>query len=88
MEGAVPFTLFLLVGIAVSGIIVGALARWLLPGPDPMSWLATMGFGIGGSFLGGLVGGLLKLPTSLNLVMAVAGAAALIWFFRRRKSGP
>ncbi len=88
MEGAVPFTLLLLVGIAVSGIIVGALARWLLPGPDPMSWLATMGFGIGGSFLGGLVGGLLKLPTSLNLVMAVAGAAALIWFFRRRKSAP
>ena len=39
--------------VALSGLIVGALARWALPGPDPMSWPATIGFGIAGSFLGG-----------------------------------
>lgn len=73
---------------AVSGLIVGALARFVLPGPDPMSWPATIGFGIAGSFVGGLVGRLLNLPTSLGLVLSVAGAALLIWFFKRRKAAP
>lgn len=72
--------------VAVSGLIVGALARWALPGPDPMGWLPTIGYGIGGSFLGGLVGRLVHLPTWAGLVASVAGAALLIWFFRRRRA--
>jgi uncharacterized membrane protein YeaQ/YmgE (transglycosylase-associated protein family) len=71
---------------AVGGLITGALARWLLPGPDPMSWLATIGYGIGGSLLGGLASRLLGLPQGLSFVMAVAGAAFLIWYFRRRQA--
>ncbi len=73
---------------AVGGLITGALARWLLPGPDPMSWLTTIAYGIGGSLLGGFAGQLLGVPEGLSFVMAVAGAAALIWFFRRRNAGP
>jgi uncharacterized membrane protein YeaQ/YmgE (transglycosylase-associated protein family) len=76
----------LVLWFAVGGLITGALARWLLPGPDPMSWLATIGYGIGGSLLGGLVGRLVGLPQSLSFLAAVAGAALLIWFFRRRKT--
>ena len=78
----------LVLWFAVGGLITGALARWLLPGPDPMSWLATIGFGIGGSLLGGLASRLLGLPQGLGLVMAVVGAAFLIWYFRRRQSSP
>lgn len=81
---AVGFGVFVLY-VAVMGLIVGALARWILPGPDPMSWLATIGYGLAGSFLGGLLGRLLHLPNWLDLVASVAGAALLIWFFRRRK---
>jgi uncharacterized membrane protein YeaQ/YmgE (transglycosylase-associated protein family) len=73
---------------ALSGLIVGALARWLLPGPDPMSWPATIGFGLAGSFLGGIVGRLIHAPTALGVALSVAGAAFLIWFFRRRKAAP
>jgi uncharacterized membrane protein YeaQ/YmgE (transglycosylase-associated protein family) len=73
---------------ALSGLIVGAIARFVLPGPDPMSWPATIGFGLAGSFVGGLVGRFLNLPTGLGLVMSVAGAALLIWFFKRRKAAP
>jgi uncharacterized membrane protein YeaQ/YmgE (transglycosylase-associated protein family) len=69
----------------VSGLVVGALARFVLPGPDPMSWFRTVGYGIGGSFLGGFIGRLLKVPDSLGFVLSVACAAALIWFFTRRK---
>ena len=75
----------LVIWFALSGLITGALARWLLPGPDPMSWLMTMGYGIGGSLVGGFASRLLGLPQGINFVMAVAGAALLIWFFRRRK---
>jgi uncharacterized membrane protein YeaQ/YmgE (transglycosylase-associated protein family) len=73
---------------ALNGLVIGALARWALPGPDPMSWPATIGFGIAGSFLGGIVGRLLNLPTALGLLLSVGGAALLIWFFKRRKAAP
>ena len=72
--------------VALSGLIVGALARWALPGPDPMGWLPTIGFGLAGSFLGGLLGRLVHLPGWFGLIASVAGAALLIWFFRRRKA--
>jgi uncharacterized membrane protein YeaQ/YmgE (transglycosylase-associated protein family) len=75
-----------LLWFAISGLITGALARLLLPGPDPMSWLATIGYGIGGSLVGGVVSRLLGLPQAGGFVLAVAGAALLIWYFRRRKA--
>jgi len=78
------FLLLLLVVGAVSGLLVGALARFLLPGPDPMSWGRTMLYGIGGSFLGGLVTRLLGIPETFGFVLSVACAAGLIWFFTRR----
>lgn len=42
-----------IIGIIVSGFVIGALARWGVPGPDPMPWWLTVLFGIGGSALGG-----------------------------------
>lgn len=78
--------LLLALWYALTGLIIGALARWLLPGPDPMGTLVTIGYGIGGSLLGGLVSRLLGVPQGFSFVLAVAGAAALIWFFRRRKA--
>jgi len=44
------FLLVLLVVGAISGLIVGGIARFLLPGPDPMSWPRTILYGIGGSW--------------------------------------
>ena len=78
------FLLVLLVVGAVSGLVVGALARFLLPGPDPMGWGRTMLYGIGGSFVGGLIGRLLGIPETLGFVLSVACAAGLIWYFTRR----
>lgn len=82
----------LLLYFIVQGLIIGLLARWALPGPDPMSYPKTILFGIGGSVLGGLVGSLLGDVGSgsalISLALSVAGAAALIWFFRRRDKRP
>jgi len=77
--------LFLVI-VALSGLVVGALARWVLPGPDAMGWLPTIGYGLAGSFLGGLVGRFVHLPGWTGIIASVAGAALLIWFFRRRKA--
>ena len=44
-----------IIGIAVSGLIIGALARLLLPGRDPMTLLQTMLVGITGSLVAGLI---------------------------------
>ncbi|HEX5592597.1 MAG TPA: hypothetical protein VFX35_04535 [Solirubrobacterales bacterium] len=41
--------------LALSGLVIGALARLLLIGPDPMSILETMLAGVGGSLIAGLI---------------------------------
>jgi uncharacterized membrane protein YeaQ/YmgE (transglycosylase-associated protein family) len=43
----------------LAGLIVGFLARMLVPGPDPMGWLGTIVLGIVGSFVGGFLANLL-----------------------------
>ena len=40
-----------IVVLIAGGFIVGGLARWALPGPDPMPWYATIALGIGGSIV-------------------------------------
>lgn len=45
--------------VLVVGIVIGAIARLLVPGPDPMGVVATWAIGVGGSFVGGLLGYLL-----------------------------
>jgi uncharacterized membrane protein YeaQ/YmgE (transglycosylase-associated protein family) len=76
-----------LVYLVIGGLIIGALARLVLPGPDPMSWLATIGYCIAGSIVGGIVGRMLGLG-NLGLLLGIACAAGLIWYFRRRGKPP
>jgi uncharacterized membrane protein YeaQ/YmgE (transglycosylase-associated protein family) len=42
-----------IIQVLISGFIIGALARWAVPGPDPMSVPMTILLGVVGSFLGG-----------------------------------
>jgi len=80
--------LVLLAIIAVIGIVVGLVARLLLPGPDRMSIGRTMLYGIGGSFLGGVINRLLGISNSfLGLAISVGMAMLLIWYFTRRQAG-
>lgn len=67
-----------ILGLLVTGLIVGAVGRLIVPGPNPMSLLATIAVGIGGSILGGIVGNLLFDP-STGLLFAVLGAAFIAW---------
>jgi uncharacterized membrane protein YeaQ/YmgE (transglycosylase-associated protein family) len=72
----------LLVYLAISGLVIGALARLALPGPDPMSIWATMALGIAGSFIGGLLAGLLW-HRAAGFVVSVLAATALLYLHRR-----
>ncbi len=74
--------LLLILYLAISGLIVGALARLALPGPDPMGILATIGLGLAGSFLGGLIAGLLW-ARAAGFVFSLVGAILVLYLYRR-----
>ncbi len=74
--------LIFLVVLAVSGLVVGAVARLALPGPDPMSIPMTIGLGIAGTFVGGFVFRIL-FGTSLGFLGALLGAILLLYLYRR-----
>jgi uncharacterized membrane protein YeaQ/YmgE (transglycosylase-associated protein family) len=78
--------MFFILGLIVWGFIVGALARLALPGPDPMPWYATLGLGLGGSLIGGLIAELL-LGTAGGLIFAVLGAILVLYLYRRFAQG-
>ena len=52
--------LLAILGWIVFGLIVGALGRLLVPGPQPLGWLGTIGLGVAGSFAGGFLAYLIR----------------------------
>lgn len=72
------------------GLIVGALAKWIMPGDDPGGIFVTIGIGIAGSFVGGFIASAIGLGTaggfSLgSLAVATAGALLLLFAYRKIK---
>jgi len=66
----------------ILGLIAGALAKWIMPGPDPGGWIVTIIIGIVGAFIGGFIAKLLGL-TAYNVIgeVVVATAGAIICLF-------
>ena len=48
--------LWFIIVLLVVGLLAGALARLIVPGPDPMSLAGTWLLGVVGSFVGGFLG--------------------------------
>ncbi|MGZ4257738.1 MAG: GlsB/YeaQ/YmgE family stress response membrane protein [Gaiellaceae bacterium] len=74
------FLVFLVI-IFVGGLIVGALARLAVPGPDPMPIWATAALGIGGSIIGGVISRIL-FGTGAGFFFAFLGAVLLLVLYR------
>jgi uncharacterized membrane protein YeaQ/YmgE (transglycosylase-associated protein family) len=72
----------LIVVLALEGLVVGALARLALPGPDPMSIWMTIVLGLAGSFTAGLIAGLLW-HRAAGFIFSVLGAMLLLYLRRR-----
>ncbi|GAB2757288.1 hypothetical protein GCM10027020_06930 [Nocardioides salsibiostraticola] len=72
-----------MIGFLVAGLIIGALARLIKPGKQSLSLLATLGLGLVGSVIGGLIaqffstGGIFELNV-IGFVLAVVAAVLLI----------
>jgi uncharacterized membrane protein YeaQ/YmgE (transglycosylase-associated protein family) len=74
--------LWYIIALVVEALIVGALARLALPGPDPMSIPMTIALGIAGTFLGGIVA-YLFLGHAGGLIFALLGSTLLLYLHRR-----
>jgi len=79
----------------VLGLIVGALAKWIMPGDDPGGIVVTALIGIAGAFVGGWIGTTLGLGSVTgfsfgSLALATGGALLLLAghrMIRGRSSG-
>lgn len=66
---------------ALTGLVIGALARLVLPGEQAIGWLGTIGAGIAGSLLGGILGHAFGWGDLGQFLLAIAVAAGLIAIF-------
>ena len=73
---------FAILGLAVFGLVIGALGRLAVPGPDPMPIWTTMLLGIAGAILGAVVG-YYVIGESLWFLAAIVFAALLVIGYRR-----
>jgi uncharacterized membrane protein YeaQ/YmgE (transglycosylase-associated protein family) len=81
--------MFALLWEILIGLIVGAIAKLLMPGKDPGGMWVTIIIGIAGSigatFLGQLIGWY-KQGQSAGFMMSVLGAVLILWIYRLVKS--
>ncbi|MCL2660171.1 MAG: GlsB/YeaQ/YmgE family stress response membrane protein [Acidobacteriaceae bacterium] len=83
--------MFSLLWTALIGLVVGALAKLIMPGKEPGGIIITMLLGIAGSFVGTFIGRILGLYSegrSAGFIMSLIGALiilAIYHFFRRRQ---
>jgi len=78
--------MFGILGWIVFGLVVGVLAKLLMPGRDPGGMLVTIALGIAGALVGGFLGRALGwyLPGEpAGFLMATLGAVLLLFIYRR-----
>lgn len=71
----------------ILGLVVGILAKWIMPGPDPGGLFITILLGVAGAFVGGFIASFVGLGsvTGFNLgslAVATGGALVLLWGHR------
>jgi uncharacterized membrane protein YeaQ/YmgE (transglycosylase-associated protein family) len=66
---------------ALVGLVIGALARLVLPGEHAIGWLGTIGAGIAGALLGGVIAHAFDWSGLVQFLLAILVAAALIAAF-------
>jgi uncharacterized membrane protein YeaQ/YmgE (transglycosylase-associated protein family) len=82
--------MFNIVAWCIFGLVAGAIARFLLPGRDPMGCIATMILGIVGSVLGGYIGSLIMGrgidgAQPAGWIMSIIGAIIALLIYRKMR---
>jgi uncharacterized membrane protein YeaQ/YmgE (transglycosylase-associated protein family) len=75
------------------GLVVGLIARFLLPGSQPMGWIMTIVLGVVGSFVGGFITSLVLGHESLGVraagwIMSVVGAMIVLFIYAKVAKNP
>ncbi len=77
--------MFSFIGTLIIGLIVGAIAKLLMPGKDPGGFIITILLGVAGSFVAGYLGRLLgwyQEGQSAGFIMSILGAILLLFVYR------
>ena len=75
-----------IIGTIVAGLIVGAIARFLMPGEQKMGWIMTILLGICGSVGAGVVGeqlGWYQAGQGAGWIASVVGALVLLFVVQK-----
>jgi uncharacterized membrane protein YeaQ/YmgE (transglycosylase-associated protein family) len=78
--------MFGIVGWIVFGLIVGIIAKLLMPGRDPGGFVVTMLLGIAGALVGGFIGRAMNLygpEDPAGIFMSILGAVLLLFAYRK-----
>lgn len=79
-----------ILGTILVGLVVGALARWVMPGEQRMGWIMTIVLGVAGSVVAGFVGGALgwyQPGEGAGWIASVLGAIVLLFVFQKLRAG-
>jgi uncharacterized membrane protein YeaQ/YmgE (transglycosylase-associated protein family) len=74
----------------IVGLVVGAVARFILPGEQKMGWILTCVLGVAGSFVAGFVGqalGWYSVGQGAGFIGSVVGALVLLFAYGKLKGG-
>ena len=77
--------MFGVIGWIVFGLIVGVIAKFLMPGRDPGGFIVTMLLGIAGAVIGGMIGralGWYGPNQGAGYLMSILGAILLLVLYR------
>lgn len=77
--------MIMVLGWMVFGLIVGVIAKVLMPGRDPGGIIVTMAIGIAGALTGGFIGralGWYGPNDGAGFLMSLVGAILLLWLYR------
>ncbi len=71
----------------IMGLIVGVVAKWIMPGKDPGGIIVTICIGIAGAFVGGFIGSFLGIGSvsgfnMMSFFIAIGGAILLLILYR------
>jgi uncharacterized membrane protein YeaQ/YmgE (transglycosylase-associated protein family) len=78
------------IGTILVGLIVGALARFVMPGEQKMGWILTILLGIGGSMAAGFIGqalGWYQAGDGAGWIASVLGAVLLLFVVQKVQGG-
>jgi uncharacterized membrane protein YeaQ/YmgE (transglycosylase-associated protein family) len=83
--------MFSVIGWVVFGLVVGVIAKLLMPGRDPGGVIVTALIGIAGALVGGVLGRVLGFygpGEAAGYLMSILGAVVLLFVYRRVRTRP